>query len=479
MDIVSLVLLALALAAVLHWLHYNLTKTIPGPWGVPVLFNLLSLILHNEIRRDQFQWWNSLRQRYGRTFMVRVPGLGLYVISSHPDDVEYVLATRFENFDKAHWLGVILKELFGRGIFSVNGADWVLQRKAAANAFRVRDIKHSLDVFSRVADQTLAVLDGCVGKEIDVMTLMASVSLKGFTESAYSFNSGEVSFVKSEFAFHFDRFLAAFNTRTANPLYKWTPWARHERVIRESGAFLNSIATSVIAEARKRDASHKVDMLTPFLENPDLDDTYMRDVFISFLVAGRDTTSQTLSWALYHLAHHQDIQDRAAAEILERVGPDAEPDWKTHTDGALPYLTAVIKETLRASPPVPIDPKTCLSDDVLPGSGYKIPAGATFDWAQILQSLDEANFPNPHVFDPTRFLPDGKAPQTNRPPWVPFQYGPRICLGKRMAENTMEVVLIKCLRKFRFFPAKAHTPRPVTAITMTSFNGIVLRVERR
>jgi cytochrome P450 len=92
----------------------------------------------------------------------------------------------------------------------------------------------------------------------------------------------------------------------------------------------------------------------------------LRDVFINMLVAGRDTTSQTMSWCLFFLAKHPDVQTRLREEI--QMHGSASPQFKEHTDGALPFLNAVLKETLRLTPPVPVDVKGCIKDDVLPVS---------------------------------------------------------------------------------------------------------------
>lgn len=108
--------------------------------------------------------------------MMRVLGMGEYVLSCHPEDIEHVLAGNFENYPKADFLLPVLQDLIGRGIFSVNGEDWILQRKAASNAFRVRDIKHSLDVFRRVAHDLIAVMDAHEGQEVDMVSVWGVLS---------------------------------------------------------------------------------------------------------------------------------------------------------------------------------------------------------------------------------------------------------------------------------------------------------------
>ena len=126
----------------------------------------------------------------------------------------------------------------------------------ASNAFRVRDIKHSLNVFRRVAEDLISVIDSHVGQELDFQTLFASATLSGFTEAALSLKICDVSFKESEFAFHFNRLLATVNSRFTNPLFKLMPWCQSERQLRESSQYLDKLAYDAIAQARKRDDTH-------------------------------------------------------------------------------------------------------------------------------------------------------------------------------------------------------------------------------
>ncbi len=197
-------------------------------------------------------------------------------------------------------------------------------------------------------------------------------------------------------------------------------------------------------------------------------------------VAGRDTTSISLSSALYFLAKHPEVQARLYAEIVDAVGSSAqEPDLNIHLEGRLPLLSAVIKETLRLNPPVPVDPKVALADDVLP-SGFQVKAGMVVEWHQWLMSRDPSVWgSDAQEFRPERWLEDNpKLPTTNRPPWCPFQFGPRTCLGIRMATCDLETLLIHLVTKLRF-ENTGHEPQFINRITLCSKNGIFVRAIKR
>lgn len=365
----------------------------------------------------------------------------------------------------------------------MDGHEWLVQRKAASLAFRITDIKNSVTVFKRVAQDLVSVLDASENKEIDVQVLFASATLSGFCEAALSMHLVDVSEKESDFAFHFNRLQRCINLRFGNPFYPLLPFSQMERELRESAAYLNTVAHSAIKSARSRDADHPADMLTPFLEMDGATDVYLRDVLMSLLVAGRDTTSQTLTWCFWSLATHPEAQERLYAEVIEALPGDTELEWRQHTDGKLPYLNAVIKETLRIYPPVPSDLKAAVKDDVLP-SGAIIRAGSTFDWWQWGMSREPSLFEDPLKFKPERWLENPKDPNipppptSNRPPWIPFQFGPRVCLGKRMAESDLETVIALLVKTFRFLPG-SKIPVPTTAITLAAMDGVFLIPQRR
>ena len=173
--VVSLILLLVS--AVVHWLHYNLTKPAPGPWGLPVVFSLPFAFYYQVYKNIPLQRMQLDHKRFGNVYQMRFPGLGgtdLIVVSSDPRDVEHVLASNFDNYPKPGWLEPHLRELFGGGIFSVNGHEWYVQRKKASAAFRVRDMKASREMFIRKTKDLLRVLREHEGQEVDFQTLLSS-----------------------------------------------------------------------------------------------------------------------------------------------------------------------------------------------------------------------------------------------------------------------------------------------------------------
>lgn len=211
------------------------------------------------------------------------------------------------------------------------------------------------------------------------------------------------------------------------------------------------------------------------------DPKVLRDQLVAVLLAGRDTTASALSWAIYELARHPDVAARLRAEVLSVVGPDRTP---TYADlKSMRLLQAVLAETLRLYPVVPFNVRFALRDTTLPRGGgpdgaqpvavlRDTPVGYSTLVMQRRPDLYPAGAPPPDQFCPDRW--GASAPHTNSTsdhnhgggggaaddnnnnkgwqprPWqyIPFNGGPRICIGQQFALTEMGYVLTRMFQRF-------------------------------
>ncbi|CAL8096999.1 unnamed protein product [Orchesella dallaii] len=180
-----------------------------------------------------------------------------------------------------------------------------------------------------------------------------------------------------------------------------------------------------------------------------LTDDQIVDNCILFLMAGFDSTSNTLAFALHLLATEPEIQERAYEEIMREIGDlkliSAEDSRK------LAYIEQIVYETLRLFPPVPVFlHRECKETVTI--KGITIPAGTVCETPPWVLHRDEEYWPEPDKFDPDRFAPENQT-ETQKFAFAPWGKGPRMCIGARFALIEATTTLAKILRQFRVLPA--------------------------
>ncbi|WP_435154614.1 cytochrome P450 [Amycolatopsis sacchari] len=181
----------------------------------------------------------------------------------------------------------------------------------------------------------------------------------------------------------------------------------------------------------------------------DLDDGELRDQIVSLLFAGHETTASTAAWAVYWLDRHEAIRARVLAELA------ATTDDGFSTE-QVPLLQAVVQETLRITPPVPAAGNRVLSREC-PHSGGKLQPGTTVTPSIYLAHHRAESHPDPHRFDPDRFL-HGRVPADR---YFPFGGGTRHCLGSQLGQLEVRMILAGLLRRreLRCVNPKAGVPQ--------------------
>ncbi|KAK7144344.1 hypothetical protein R3I94_010685 [Phoxinus phoxinus] len=173
------------------------------------------------------------------------------------------------------------------------------------------------------------------------------------------------------------------------------------------------------------------------------------EVYISLtelLLGGVDTTSNTLSWTLYHLAHDAEAQSRLYNEIAS-VCPNKEQPNAEHLT-RMPYMKAVIKETLRMYPVVPGNGRLTVDSEVIVDN-YWFPKKTQFHLCHYAVSHDENNFPDPERFVPERWMRASPSRSQHHPySSIPFGVGVRACVGKRVAELEMYFALSRLMQHY-------------------------------
>ncbi|XP_031334881.1 probable cytochrome P450 6a14 [Photinus pyralis] len=196
-------------------------------------------------------------------------------------------------------------------------------------------------------------------------------------------------------------------------------------------------------------------------------------------IADYETSTPVISFCLYELAINADIQNKARDEVTEVLAKYNE-DFCYDAVKDMTYLEKCVKETLRKYAPASVHPRECTKPYTDPHTGIEIDQGTlTFIPVHGLH-MDPNIFPNPERFDPERFSNDAIS---SRHPcsWIPFGFGPRMCLGMKPGIAKVKVCLAKLLQHFEF--STSHlTEIPLVikprAFITKSANGVWLNMKK-
>ncbi|KAE9585398.1 hypothetical protein Lal_00018257 [Lupinus albus] len=410
-------------------------------------------------------------------------------ITANPDNVEYMLKTRFENYPKGKNFSMILGDFLGRGIFNVDGELWSFQKKMASLELNKSSIRSfAFDIINYEIKHRLVPL--LLSKQDNHVLDMQDVFKRFSFDSMCKFSFGldpmclEQSFPISHFAMSFDLAskLSAERAMTVSPLVwklKRLFNLGSEKRLQEAVRMINILAKEVIRQRRKMGFCDHKDLLSRFMNSVN-DEAYLRDIVISFLLAGRDTVASALTSFFWLLAKHPEVESAIRLEADQVIGEDKDLTCFEQLQ-QLHYLQAATYESMRLYPPVQFNSKFCLHDDVLPdGTSLKSGTRVTYH-PYAMGRLEQIWGHDCLEFKPQRWLKDGMFYPQNPFKYPIFQGGLRLCLGKEIALLELKSVTLSLLRKFhiQLAPPFYKTPRFSPGLTATFTYGLPVKVRER
>jgi cytochrome P450 len=404
-------------------------------------------------------WLERCQRRFGDAFTLRILHWGDWVILADPADVKKV-------FTAGPAVGVavanpMLKPVLGpRSVMLLEEPEHMVRRKLMLPSFHGRAVAADAAMMAEVARRE--VESWPVGEPFAIWPRMQEVTKEVVMRAVFGEDEGRLDELRARLR----RLTEWMNdSRNLTLLATFGPdWIVRSRGYREA---MEPVEEAVLEEVRRRrrdpDPSRigVVEMLvqTRYEDGSPMGEPELRDELLTLLTDG--PTSTSLAWTLERLLRNPDKLQRAQEEVLAG-------------GGELAYLDAVIKETLRLRPPVPVVVRRLLQPMEL--GGHELPAGTIVAPCIHLIHRDERWYEEPHRFLPERFL--GKQPGTYT--WIPFGGGVRRCLAASYAEMEMKRVLRAILSTVELRPASSRSERMrKSAISFSPDQSGLVIAERR
>nr|AYV88889.1 cytochrome P450 oxidase CYP704A150 [Polygala tenuifolia] len=426
-------------------------------------------IFHQLFNFNRLHHYMTDLSKKHKTYRVFAPSRG-EIFTADPVIVEYILKTNFENYGKGTHQHEILRDLLGDGIFSVDGEKWRQQRKISSYEFSTKVLRDfSSVIFRKNAAKLGSVLSEAANANlsVDIQDLLMKSTLDSIFKVAFGVELDSMCGSNEEgkkFAIAFDNASAAILQRYVDVFWRIKKLLNigSEATLRQNIKVIDDFVyklirnkIELIKKSKDDPSMERDDILSRFLQVTDTDQTYLRDIVLNFIIAGKDTTAATLSWFIYMLCKNPSVQEKVAQEVkhtMKRKGIANYIEFASSVDEEvlekMNYLHAALTETLRLYPAVPVDAKICFADDTLP-DGYSVNKGDMVGYQPY--AMGRMKFlwgEDAEDFKPERWLDENGIFQPESPfKFTAFQAGPRICLGKEFAYRQMKIfgaVLVGC-----------------------------------
>ena len=372
-------------------------------------------------------------------FRVHLAGVGDWHELCHPDYSKRVLLTERDRFRKSDDFGIA----FGDGLLTVEGDRWAHQRGTLQPLFVRESVLGCADTM--VEQVQRRVDDWHDGQRLDLQSALTDLTLDVLFAAILGHEldlHGDDRVRRAAERLH-DWFVP-----TSYPLPEWVPTPARRRFA-DAKSTLQAEADRLLADAAKNppsdptEATDLVSLLVGLREAGVVDsgmltDEDLRDQMVTIIFAGHDTTTTSLTFALWALAAHPEVRDRFHAEIDALDGPPTADDVEA---GRLSFTQDVVTETLRLFPPVYALPR--VADEDVAFDGHRVPEGGRVNLVLYEIQRDGRYFDQPDTFRPERWTPAFRQ-QLHDFAYAPFGGGPRICIGRQFAllEATLSLATI-------------------------------------
>jgi cytochrome P450 len=410
-------------------------------------------------KRSLLAGMKAMHLELGNVFEINIPGFKPVVLSG-PEAAREILVTKRKQFNWRNTNDPVTR-LLRHGLLVEDGAYHDTLRGYMQPALQRSRGNRYLPAMLACTDQVLSTWkDGSIQ---DMLVEMRRLALMILMETLFSVD------ISPDLKRLWDPILKVLEYISPGLwlISPGLPRPGYTKAIEELDEYLYAIIRE-----RRLNGNGADDMLGDLIDREDMTDDLIRDQMLTMLIAGHDTSTALLSWALHLLSSHPDVMQRAKHEVDSVLGvnkPTMPELSKLH------YLEQVIKETLRLYPPIHIGNRMANSDLSL--QGCPIPEGSRVMLSYYLTHRDEGSREHAEQFNPERF--DRKVHHKQLPfSYLPFGGGPRNCIGAAFAQIEARLVLARIIQNFDL-ELISQGIRSHMGATLEPRSKLLIRVSRR
>eukprot|EP01018_Ginkgo_biloba_P012965 Gb_05234 [translate_table: standard] len=479
-----------------------------GPRIWPLVGMLPSLLFHFQHFHD---WLTDILIRRGGTFRFKAPWISK-VVTADPANIEYVIKTRFNNFGKGDYFRSVFRDLLGESVLLEDGERFKQLITTISVVFGSTGFRsHAFQTIpTLVHGRLLPLLHHASEKSVlidlqDVLLRFAFDSISivgiGFDPMSLALDLPDIPFIKA-----FEQAMEASMLRLLMPSFCWKT-LRYLGIGMEGR--LRASRTSVyeymkeVSTLRKRrneysaEEDRPVDILSALVRLEKQNgrahsEEYLRDLSLSIILAGRETTSVALSWFFWLLQQHLHVEAKILEEIQcilnRRPTPSLDQSGDRNRDPApfsveelkqMHYLHAALSESLRLYPSTPLDITEAADDDVLP-DGTRVDKGSNLIYSiYSVGRLESVWGKDCREFKPERWLRNGNFVRESEFKYPVFNGGPRRCGGREFAYLQMKWVAASVIFHYRVRMVSGHPVLPRFSMTMSMKHGLLVAIHPR
>uniref|UniRef100_A0A0K0FXB8 Cytochrome P450 4V2 (inferred by orthology to a human protein) n=1 Tax=Strongyloides venezuelensis TaxID=75913 RepID=A0A0K0FXB8_STRVS len=473
------------------WWHESRRKVelgekIPGPRGYPVFGNMLALMGTPNEMKKKLDKENNIGFENNDPLRRYWIGNDLLVYILRADAAKVIFDSNIE-ISKGSMYD-FFSELLAEGLVTSDGEKWKERRRLLTPTFHFNMLKKYFDVYNSSSRVMVENIKEFVenNREIDAFTYCKKITLDVICETAMGVKLNAQNDSENHYLEACNKLNDLFLNYFINIFYKITFFYylfgdgfERKRNIEIMKKFTNNV---IKEKAKYFNESNEAENDNSFLSNlltlkgtNNWTDEDIREEVDTFMFAGHETSATLLSFLWWALACHQDVQEKVYNELYSVYG-DEKRDVFPEDLPKLPYLDMVIKETVRMYVIVPMYGRSLKNEIEI--CGFTIPKGTDILFCPMHTNFNPKIFPDPHTFDPYRFLPENIA-KRNAYDFTPFSAGPRNCIGQKFAINEVKTVIVWLIRQYKLTTKKDESYIEHCSLMFQKNEGVPVMFEKR